>query len=434
MPKAVISVEKLSKAYRIGMKDEIPDTLMAAMQNYICSPWKNFKAIRRLNTAIDKPVTGPQDPQTQPNEIFWALRDVSFKISQGDVVGIIGRNGAGKSTLLKVLSRITEPTSGRVVIRGRVSSLLEVGTGFHPELTGRENVYMNGTLLGMRKKEIDRKFDEIVDFSGVETFLDTPTKRYSSGMQVRLAFAVAAHLEPEILVIDEVLAVGDAQFQKKCISKIKDVATGGRTVLFVSHDLAAIESLCSLAIYVSSGKTSAPSPVAVALEKYAITSQCVIASTQTLDGHPNRTHDSKPVMNEVSLHVNGTINSRLKMGDSLAVEVKFSEVTPPVFPVLGVVIKSSKGQSIMGVNNRFINGSTYNCKSSSGSIVCDLGDVRLVPGIYKIDLYFGDEYRDIDIVTDAIDFEIESTDFYGTGKTAPSGAGPVRGFAVWHLK
>lgn len=408
---------------------------MAAMQNLISSPWKNFKAIRRLNTAINKPVTGPQDPRSQPNDLFWALRDVSFKISQGDVVGIIGRNGAGKSTLLKVLSRITEPTSGRVIIRGRVSSLLEVGTGFHPELTGRENIYMNGTILGMRKKEIDRKFDEIVDFSGVETFLDTPTKRYSSGMQVRLAFAVAAHLEPEILIIDEVLAVGDAEFQKKCISKMQDVASGGRTVLFVSHDFAAIESLCSRAIYVSSGTTTEPVPVAVALEKYAMTSEYVSASTKSLNVHPNRKPGSKPVMNEVSLNVNGTMcASRLKMGDCLAVEVKFSGLTPPVFPILGVVIKSSKGQSIMGVNNRFINGSTYDCKSSSGSILCDLGDVRLVPGNYKLDLYFGDEYQDIDTVTDAIDFEIESTDYYGTGKTAPSGAGPVRGSAVWHLR
>ena len=189
-------------------------------------------------------------------EEFWALKDVSFEVKRGEVLGIIGRNGAGKSTLLKVLSRITEPTEGRVTIEGRVASLLEVGTGFHPELTGRENVYLNGAILGMTRAEIKRKFDEIVDFSGVERFLDTPVKRYSSGMYVRLAFAVAAHLEPEILIIDEVLAVGDAEFQKKCLGKMQDVAGHGRTVLFVSHNMGAIERLCDNVVVLSQGRVA----------------------------------------------------------------------------------------------------------------------------------------------------------------------------------
>ena len=188
------------------------------------------------------------------HEEFWALKDVNFDIQQGDRVGIIGRNGAGKSTLLKILSRITEPTSGRVRIRGRVASLLEVGTGFHPELTGRENIFLNGAILGMSKAEITRKFDEIVAFAEVERFLDTPVKHYSSGMYVRLAFAVAAHLEPEILIVDEVLAVGDAQFQKKCLGKMESAGSEGRTVLFVSHNMVAIKSLCSTGIVLNKGK------------------------------------------------------------------------------------------------------------------------------------------------------------------------------------
>ncbi len=230
-----ISVEGISKAFLIGQTEQIPDSIMVALCNIIKKPLENWRQIRRLDTSLH---------QGSTEDVHWALREVSFEVQQGEVLGVIGRNGAGKSTLLKILSRITEPTSGRAVIRGRVSSLLEVGTGFHPDLSGRENVYLNGTILGMMKREIDKKFDEIVEFSGVSKFLDTPVKRYSSGMKVRLAFAVAAHLEPEILIIDEVLAVGDADFQKKCMGKMQDVATGGKTVLFVSHNMGAVMALC----------------------------------------------------------------------------------------------------------------------------------------------------------------------------------------------
>jgi lipopolysaccharide transport system ATP-binding protein len=244
MTHTAISVENLSKAYHIGLKQERHDTFVGAFHGLLRAPLKNLRHLSRLNTF--KHCDDSED-------IFWALRDVSFEVQEGEVVGIIGRNGAGKSTLLKILSRITEPTRGRAIIRGRVSSLLEVGTGFHQELTGRENVYMNGTILGMTKREIDRKFDEIVDFSGVEKFLDTPIKHYSSGMKVRLAFSVAAHLEPEILIIDEVLAVGDAEFQRKCLGKMQDVARGGRTVLFVSHNMVAVRSLCNTAVLLGNG-------------------------------------------------------------------------------------------------------------------------------------------------------------------------------------
>ncbi len=242
-----IRVENLSKRYRIGAKEEVQDTLAGVLTDWVKRPGHNLRRLRDLTRFSD-------NGQQEPDDIVWALKDVSFEVKRGEVVGIIGRNGAGKSTLLKILSRITHPTTGRVEINGRVSSLLEVGTGFHPELTGRENIYLNGTILGMRKSEIDRKFDEIVDFSGIERFIDTPVKRYSSGMRVRLAFSVAAHLEPENLLVDEVLAVGDAEFQKRCLGKIEDVAARGRTVLFVSHSMPMILRFCERAVLLDSGR------------------------------------------------------------------------------------------------------------------------------------------------------------------------------------
>ncbi len=245
-----IKVENISKCYRIGLKENMHDTFGKSIFDFIKSPVKNYRKYRSLYKFDDIDT----DQNNNHPDILWALRDVSFEVKKGEIVGIIGLNGAGKSTLLKILSKITVPTSGRATIRGRISSLLEVGTGFHPELTGRENVYLNGTILGMRKKEVDSKFEEIVDFSGVERFIDTPVKRYSSGMKVRLAFAVAAHLEPEILLIDEVLAVGDARFQKKCLDKMQDVRQRGRTIFFVSHNMQAITRLCPRAILLGNGR------------------------------------------------------------------------------------------------------------------------------------------------------------------------------------
>jgi lipopolysaccharide transport system ATP-binding protein len=255
-----IKVEDISKRYRIGLKDEMHDSFGAVLFDFIKSPLKNYRKYRSLYKFDDIEPGNYQDQNTNHADIIWALRNISFEVKSGEVVGIIGRNGAGKSTLLKILCRITGPTSGNAQIRGRISSLLEVGTGFHQELTGRENVYLNGTILGMMKKEVDRKFDEIVDFSGVEKFIDTPVKRYSSGMKVRLAFAVAAHLEPEILLIDEVLAVGDAAFQKKCLKKMEDVGQKGRTVLFVSHNMSAITRLCGRAILLEKGRVMEDGP------------------------------------------------------------------------------------------------------------------------------------------------------------------------------
>ncbi len=249
MENNIIEVDRLSKQYRIG------ETL----------------SYYTLRDEIVQILTAPFRRRTKPvseNNHIWALRDVSFTVKQGEVVGIIGRNGAGKSTLLKILSRITDPTGGRITLRGTVASLLEVGTGFHPELTGRENVLLNGALLGMARREIQSKFDEIVAFAEIDRFLDTPVKRYSSGMYVRLAFAVAAHVDPEILIVDEVLAVGDASFQKKCLGRMDDVAKGGRTVLFVSHNMGAVQQLCSRAILLAEGRTVIDGPSEVVVADY----------------------------------------------------------------------------------------------------------------------------------------------------------------------
>lgn len=287
MTDTAIKVERLSKRYRIGLKEEMHDTFIGVLTSWVKSPLSNFKRLRKLShfddqspSSIDsngqssnpnngQPITnnlpheihgsdsrahfiGADNP-SQSDDIIWAVKDVSFEVKRGEVLGIIGKNGAGKSTLLKLLCRIVEPTSGDAFINGRVASLLEVGTGFHGELTGRENVFLNGTILGMTKNEVEKKFDEIVDFSGIGKFIDTPVKRYSSGMSVRLAFAVAAHLEPEILLIDEVLAVGDAEFQKKCSGKMGDVAKEGRTVLLVSHNMEVVQHLCNRAILLDKG-------------------------------------------------------------------------------------------------------------------------------------------------------------------------------------
>jgi lipopolysaccharide transport system ATP-binding protein len=239
--KLAIKVDSISKKYTLGKQKE------SSLRHALTSVFKN---------------------KEEKNETFWALKDISFDIEQGDVIGIIGRNGAGKSTLLKILSKITQPTEGRIEINGRVAALLEVGTGFHPELTGRENIYLNGTLLGMTRKEVAEKLDEIIEFSGVIKFIDTPVKHYSSGMYVRLAFSVAAHLEPEILIIDEVLAVGDAEFQKKCLGKMKDVAGEGRTVIFVSHDLAAVKQLCNKGVLLTGGTISEIGSMEKVLKSY----------------------------------------------------------------------------------------------------------------------------------------------------------------------
>ena len=258
MSEPIIRVNNLSKRYRIGAAQKGDRTFREVIMEGISAPVRNLAKLRNLTKFKD----GYEE------DVIWALNDVSLEVNEGEALGIIGKNGAGKTTLLKILSRITEPTSGYAEIHGKVSSLLEVGTGFHPELTGRENIFLNGAILGMRKREIERKFAEIVSFSEIEKYIDTPIKRYSSGMQVRLAFAVAAHLEPEILLIDEVLAVGDIAFQKKCLGKMEDVAKGGRTVLFVSHNMGMINSLCERCILLESGRIVQDGETSLVISKY----------------------------------------------------------------------------------------------------------------------------------------------------------------------
>ena len=267
MSDAIITVERLSKRYVISHKSGRGDGLSHALEDFIRAP---LKWIRDKREARDG-----------SKEEFWALKDVSFEVRRGDVLGIVGRNGAGKSTLLKLLSRITEPTTGRISVKGRVASLLEVGTGFHQELTGRENIFLNGAILGMRRSEIKKRFDEIVSFAEIGRFLDTPVKRYSSGMYVRLAFAVAAHLEPEILVVDEVLAVGDTKFQNKCLGKMQDVSKSeGRTILFVSHNLAALSTLCNRGVLLHNGQKTLDADLTQVIEQYhSLEGSCTRALT-----------------------------------------------------------------------------------------------------------------------------------------------------------
>ena len=319
MSRPIITSEQLSKSYRLGAA---PETTL--VQREIDPPRLSGKRASTQDCAVLK---RSRSSENAHDGAFWALRNVSFEIDRGEVVGIVGRNGAGKSTLLKVLSRIVEPTEGTVRLRGRVASLLEVGTGFHPELTGRENIYMNGAILGMKKAEIDRKFDEIVAFSEIEQFLDTPVKRYSSGMYVRLAFAVAAHLEPEILIVDEVLAVGDHAFQKKCLGKMRDVASGdGRTILFVSHNMSALSQLCERAILLENGRVSTIGPVKDVIQSYLRSS--LDHNTAQAQFPPNPGQPCQFNAAEI-LHTDGGLGSEFSCDEAVIIRLKF-EIREPV--------------------------------------------------------------------------------------------------------
>lgn len=341
------------------------------------------RAFAKIGRSIAKGPRAPKSPAGAEIEEFWALENVNFEIRRGEVVGIIGRNGAGKSTLLKVLSRITEPSVGRVEIRGRVASLLEVGTGFHPELTGRENIFLNGAVLGMTQSEIRRKFDEIVAFAEVERFLDTPVKRYSSGMYVRLAFAVAAHLEPEILVVDEVLAVGDAEFQRKCLGKMKDVAGHGRTVLFVSHNMAAIETLCSRALLLAGGGVASDGQVGAVIDDYTITSTA--SRALLFDADPNR-----PCI--VSVSVDPEV---LRLRD-LVLDIGFASPQPLQAAIGGVSLRTSAGEAVWGSNGRFHSHVQWAHGLSIGVIRCEARGLPVTPGHYNLSVWLADWHEDYD--------------------------------------
>ncbi|MBU2609729.1 MAG: ABC transporter ATP-binding protein [Chloroflexi bacterium] len=352
MSDIAIKVENLSKLYKIGVARH--DTLRDAVTHGLSS------ILRRTNgrqTIDDKPSSIVHRPPSivhrpssggEAEDTIWALKDVSFEVQRGEVVGIIGRNGAGKSTLLKILSRITEPTSGRAIINGRVGSLLEVGTGFHPELTGRENIYLNGAILGMKKAEIERKFDEIVAFAEIEKFMDTPVKRYSSGMYVRLAFAVAAHLEPEILVVDEVLAVGDAAFQKKCLGKMGDVAKEGRTVLFVSHQMGAIAQLCNKALLLGNGAVTKQGDTQPVIDYYL-----GVVSSQSQNGFTATSESNKAmfITKAQALNSKGEAISHFTHKEQIiiAISCKINQWVPNT--VMGFFIRDHRCRKVFTNNN-----------------------------------------------------------------------------------
>ena len=344
---------------------------------------------------------------------------MSFEVKEGEVVGIIGRNGAGKSTLLKILSRITEPTEGRVEIRGRVASLLEVGTGFHPELTGRENIYLNGAILGMSRAEIERKFDEIVDFAGVEKFLDTPVKRYSSGMYVRLAFAVAAHLEPEILIVDEVLAVGDAEFQKKCLGKMRDVAGQGRTVLFVSHNMPSVQQLCSSGIVLSQGSVDFRGPIDQAVAHYVNSFQR--KTTQSLRTRKDRNGDGRLRIVEVTLHdQTGAQVVAAICGQPLRLRLHYELVFRSEERNVNVALalRNTFGAQVAYFESAQT-GAVRMPLHAVGYFECYLPRVTLRAGIYLSTLFASLDGLTSDWVGDACQLEIEDGDFFGSGKLGP---------------
>lgn len=354
--KPILEVQHISKKFRIGAKREAYLSLRDLLSN----------AFRK---------------QPKEKNLFWALNDISFNVNAGESIGIIGRNGAGKSTLLKILSKITPPTKGRIISRGRIASLLEVGTGFHPELNGRENIFMNGSILGMRKQEIDRHFDEIVDFSGVERFLDTPLKRYSSGMQLRLAFAVAAYLEPEILIIDEVLAVGDAEFQKKCLGKMDEVSKSGRTVLFVSHNLGAVQQLCPRTILLSSGSLIAAGKTSDVFGKYLNLSQKGKGNYYSY-GSKKAELASFEILNHLHKNVDDLF---LGYPCSLLLRIKFNISVSGL--EIGINIKDIFGELFTHITSADENILISGEKGEEMEIEINLCSVNFTPGYYKTDIF-----------------------------------------------
>ncbi len=353
-------------------------------------------------------------PSHTSHEDFWALRNVSFEVQPGESIGIIGKNGAGKSTLLKILSKITPPTQGKIIGRGRIASLLEVGTGFHPELTGRENIFLNGSILGMKRQEIISKFDAIIDFAGTERFLDTPLKHYSSGMQLRLAFAVAAFLEPEILVIDEVLAVGDAEFQKKCIGKMEDVSRSGRTILFVSHNMAAVQSLCTTCLLLQRGELKSIGPSADVVAQYLTSMESQALNTSGfIQVHPP---DSEKPIRTIEVLCDNNRSSVAYMGCQLEIRVSFKAVERLTTPVLGIIIKDNYGTPLIGINNRHYQGNFVTPPLKEGYISMKIPYLALFEGAYHVDVHLGDEFKDIEVLQDCFQFTVEPFAFSGSGE------------------
>ena len=411
----VIAVENLSKKYIIGhQKQERYTALRDVLAN----------GAKRIAHKLTHPFAAPQNDPA--HEEFWALKDINFDIQQGDRVGIIGRNGAGKSTLLKILSRITEPTTGKVSIKGRVASLLEVGTGFHPELTGRENLFLNGAILGMSKMEIKSKFDEIVAFAEVERFLDTPVKRYSSGMYVRLAFAVAAHLEPEILIVDEVLAVGDAQFQKKCMGRMETVGREGRTILFVSHNMAAIKTLCSTGIVLSKGQMIFQGGVEGAVDHYL--------GPDSLDKNEIHWDDIADAPGNENIRLKSIAIKPLQgtttdIDSGIAITTVFYNTTAA--RSLDVTLKMYTIDGICVFVTGVVLSSAGDAKIGYYSTKVEIPPHLLNSGVYKINLLFGESQRYVLYqIEDVISFEVEHT-ATGRGSNMSRAPGVIRPILNW---
>lgn len=425
MSEPIIHVENLGKKYIIGhqveggaikggfptLRDRITDGA-------------NWLKRQLVSTISGQKIAEPT------SEEFWALKDVSFEIKRGDCIGIIGRNGAGKSTLLKILSRITEPTTGQITINGRVASLLEVGTGFHPELTGRENVYLNGAILGMSKTEIEKKFDEIVEFAEVEKFLDTPVKRYSSGMYVRLAFAVAAHLEPEILIVDEVLAVGDAAFQKKCLGKMGEVATEGRTVLFVSHNMATIQALCHRGILLQNGIVGRDATANEAIGTYLRSIEQ--AASQNLLERKDRAGKGPVRLCRVEVSTNDADSANtLATGRSAQFLFHITSILPQLTCVFTIYDQS--GQAVANFNSAIHSPEDLYDATASPRFTCIIDDLPLVPGRYRINIAIYGNQQLQDHIEAAAIFDVEAGTLRGRPVSENSGYGSVALSHRWKI-
>jgi lipopolysaccharide transport system ATP-binding protein len=405
MSEVVIRAEGLGKRYRIGRHEAPYKTLRESLTGLATAPLRRLKALSSRSA--------PSDEQ----ETIWALNDADLEVRRGEVLGIVGRNGAGKSTLLKIIARITEPTTGRIELRGRVGSLLEVGTGFHPELTGRENIYLNGAILGMRKAEIERRFDEIVDFAEIERFLDTPVKRYSSGMYLRLAFAVAAHMDPEILLVDEVLAVGDAEFQKKCLGKIGDVAQEGRTVLLVSHNMSAVRSLCPRSIMIRAGRVAASNATDEVIRSYlAATHEAATDAAGNLSSHPGRVPGSRPVLKKITVRdMDGRATTEI-FTPHFIIDVGFSvEPDDPALAGIGFILEAADGARVASYNT-YMSEPSIERFPNEGVVRFRIESPLLLEGWYTLTVSAGyHQSRIADKVEGAARFRVNPIDPYGAG-------------------
>jgi len=407
MNQPVITVEDLGKRYVIGHQRFRGDGIRHIMEAAVRAPFQWLRSCR--------------ERKRLQKEEFWALKGVSFEVNQGDVVGIIGRNGAGKSTLLKLLSRITEPTTGRIHMRGRVASLLEVGTGFHSELTGRENIFLNGAILGMGKAEIKAKFDEIVAFSEIEKFLDTPVKRYSSGMYVRLAFSVAAHLDPEILIVDEVLSVGDVAFQKKCLGKMDEARRRSRTVLFVSHNLTAVENFCSRGIVLDQGRMVFNGTCKKAIQQYLqglrgvqAAAQAEIIDLSTTAGRPARYRSQLKRLRLLDGE-DRPLGGNLPAGGSLKGIIHVDLEAPATHVDVELGFYTLSGERICTAHSAYEPSRTYRRLEGQQVFLCEIPSLPLLPGEYKINVGLDINLSEADCVDDAARLTVLQSDYYGTG-------------------